>query len=86
MPRRPTAGALGIFRGTDGNYRGPVLVVAVLLLACAMGVLALAVRRVATSPSPSSLHGTYRSAATAAADLDGAVAEFRATVDDRADR
>ena len=63
-----------------------MLVLAVVLLACAMSVLALALRRVVTSPSPTPLGSTYRSAAAAATDLEGAVAEFRAAVDDRADR
>ena len=86
MPRRLTAGALGILGAPAGNYRGQVLVVAVVLLACAMAVLALALRRAMTSPSPAPVRGTFRSAAGAAADLDTAVAEFRAAVDDRADR
>jgi len=63
-----------------------VLVVAVAVLAVAMTVLVLALRRTAGSSSPASLHGTYRSAAAAAIDLDDAVDEFRAAVDGRADR
>ena len=63
-----------------------MLAVAVSVLTVAMTVLVLALRRIAGSSSPASLHGTYRSAAAAATDLDGAVDEFRAAVDGRADR
>lgn len=63
-----------------------MLVAAVVLLTLALVLLGLALRTVGRSPSPSSLGRSFRSAATAASDLDDAVAEFRAAVDDRADR
>lgn len=63
-----------------------VLVVAVVLLTLAVVLLGLALRSVDRSPSPSALEQSVRAAADAAGDLDDAVAEFRAAVDDRADR